>query len=386
MIVTVSNPDGSKDEFQFDDTDYILLGRGQSADVMISDDHISRKHLEIKKYEGTIYIKDITLSNWVSFNDEKLEKGVDIQYFDFAPLKLPGGYDIKVTEELPNKDLNVATITSTNIEELREQKKAKRKERKKTSSKRAKSKSSKSEKKEFSSIVLISVAVVGFIVYQFFFNQHEVKAPILKKIKKVSPQKRSQTNRPSPRSRKSKAPRAQSLVQKTEKSKARIVNKNSEEYDLIVASTPCNTAQFKVVCKQIFTNRSKKEGIFQKDSDLYVFKNYLVRGPYLLRGSRKFKSSKIPLAKLKKVVAAENILMPNFMKMMELNNVQKITVLLFNMKNFELNVIGKYEINISNYRNYTQEQYIKAFGSIVGSQSLSNFNQILDPYIKEVSL
>ena len=106
MRVVIS--DDGPDEFEYDfDQEAVILGRGSNCDIVLQSDHISRKHLEISRKNGIFFIKDLTLSNWVSYNDEKLHKNVEVQYFDFAPLLLPGGFSVKIEDE--NEVLNDTT-------------------------------------------------------------------------------------------------------------------------------------------------------------------------------------------------------------------------------------------------------------------------------------
>ena len=113
MRIIVTDEDGENYEYEFDQ-EKVILGRGNKCDITIQSDHISRKHLEIKFIDGIFYIRDMTLANWVSYNDEKLVKSSEIQYFDFAPLILPGGFKVKIEDESAVDDLEAGlTATST---------------------------------------------------------------------------------------------------------------------------------------------------------------------------------------------------------------------------------------------------------------------------------
>ncbi len=78
------------------DKDEAILGRKSTCDICISSDHISREHLEISVQDDVIFIKDITKNNWVSYNDEPLPKNQSVEYFEFSPLALPGGFKINI--------------------------------------------------------------------------------------------------------------------------------------------------------------------------------------------------------------------------------------------------------------------------------------------------
>ncbi len=80
------------------------IGRGSQCDIKLDSDYISRKHLEVSKKDNEFYIKDLTLSNWVSYNGERLPKETEVQYFDFAPLLLPGEISVKIENNLDKFD------------------------------------------------------------------------------------------------------------------------------------------------------------------------------------------------------------------------------------------------------------------------------------------
>ena len=95
MIIYITHASGEEETFECS-TFPISLGRSEECEICIPSDNISRKHLEITVEDGVIYIKDLTLANWVSYNNEKLAKDEPTQYFDFAPLTLPGGIEVKL--------------------------------------------------------------------------------------------------------------------------------------------------------------------------------------------------------------------------------------------------------------------------------------------------
>lgn len=95
MKVEIINSEGSKEEHFFDETS-IVIGRGRECQIRLDSNHISREHLKITEKDGSIFIKDLSSSNWVKFDGEKLSKEEEVAYFDFNELSLPGSFSVKI--------------------------------------------------------------------------------------------------------------------------------------------------------------------------------------------------------------------------------------------------------------------------------------------------
>jgi len=103
MLIKVNIPKEETLEFESEKFP-IIIGRGVDCDITLAIESISRKHLEINKLDGVVYIKDLTLSNWVSYNNEKLSKIDPVQFFDFAPLILPGDVEVIIDNTVKGKE------------------------------------------------------------------------------------------------------------------------------------------------------------------------------------------------------------------------------------------------------------------------------------------
>ncbi len=119
MKITIISPDGVSKNFQVE-ADRAVVGRRESCEVQLHGENISREHLEILAQDDAIVVKDLTKSNWVSFNDEKLSKTDYQKYFDFTTLMLPGGFKIEIelgrTFDVDDEYLNGnKTTTKTSI-------------------------------------------------------------------------------------------------------------------------------------------------------------------------------------------------------------------------------------------------------------------------------
>ena len=73
-----------------------IIGRRSNCDVCVPSEYVSREHLEVEVVKEAILIRDITSSNWVSYNNEKLSKTEQTKYFDFSPLVLPGDFIVNI--------------------------------------------------------------------------------------------------------------------------------------------------------------------------------------------------------------------------------------------------------------------------------------------------
>lgn len=395
MNFVITTPEGDQSEYSFD-ADEIIIGRGQNCDIVISDDHVSRRHLQVKKFDGVILLKDLTLSNWVSYNDEKLEKGVDVQYFDFAPLMLPGNYRIKISDDELFDDAQVSKSSETGIDifnsELAEyvdedQASEETNLKKKKTGKGRKWKPAKSLKKR-NDPAIMSVAilvVMALLIYQFFYKEDEQSAS-LDKLNNLE-QKKTFEKRVIRR----KTP----VKQIQEAAPKKVTNlKNVKQTNFIKAEDPylkivslenkCQTLQMQAMCKNLFPHLSKKEGLQRIQKIMYVVKNFTIQGTQLLRSRDNFKNTIIQQDLLKMIVAGEKVLLPNFLKMMELNGVSKVVIILFDMTRLQTQIVGKYQIDVADYRKYDQNKYTKAYSSIVGKQDTALFRTNIMNYIKEL--
>jgi hypothetical protein len=152
----------------------IILGRGTTADIRVVSDGISRQHLEVREDEdGKFFIKDITLGNWVLYNDETMVKGEDVEYFDFCPLELPGGIRVFIQDE---------ETVAARAEATKEISRAQRT----TSSagKRAKItyQKPKSDFKNYMLMSLVFLGIVGYIGYKQYLVYLEQKERNLNRV------------------------------------------------------------------------------------------------------------------------------------------------------------------------------------------------------------
>ncbi|NDG83589.1 MAG: GGDEF domain-containing protein [Proteobacteria bacterium] len=73
LILIRGTPQGHR---FFITSDEMTIGRDPSADIMIGDPSISRKHAKVKRVDGGVTLEDLGSSNGTSVNGKKLESGV----------------------------------------------------------------------------------------------------------------------------------------------------------------------------------------------------------------------------------------------------------------------------------------------------------------------
>ena len=95
MLITVNHSQNPVKEIHLD-KNRVIIGRGANCDVVVDSDHLSRQHLEIEFKNGDLLARDMTLSSWVSLNQEKLSKSELTLYHESSSLVLPSGHEIQI--------------------------------------------------------------------------------------------------------------------------------------------------------------------------------------------------------------------------------------------------------------------------------------------------
>ncbi len=77
----------------------IIVGRGREADLKISTNSISRKHLRIEVEKGDVFITDLNSANGVFINDERVEPGVKVQFTTYFPVVMGPNITMSILSE-----------------------------------------------------------------------------------------------------------------------------------------------------------------------------------------------------------------------------------------------------------------------------------------------
>lgn len=395
MIVIVTDDTATTYEYEFDQ-ESIIVGRGTKCDVVIQSDHISRKHLEIRQVEGVVYIKDLTLSNWVSYNEEKLVKNTDIQYFDFAPLILPGGISIKIEDDKA-KEFNVSDIikegTQTrsqnkvdiyntkltraeDIDELREERN-KEKRRKKEEREQKKS-------KDLKMMVFFFVFMAGAFGYYYYTemlpqSQVQVKPIPKKKIKRKKPKKKIKTLKVEKKAVEKKDDKKgpQEFVQQQKKPE---VLKFTE----MMAKMPkCKAGYFQNLCTILYGRTVPPEGVVDDGFTLHVMKNFRIRLEKIYNNNYEKINKAMALQGIYDFVAAEKIMQPQILEKLEAMRITKIKIYVFAQQSTGYMLLSSYELEPGIYRRYSAQEMNFAEQKVTTSIDLNYFNSKFARFLKE---
>lgn len=350
MLIIVSHADEPIQEFNIESFP-IVIGRGSDCDVVIASEHISRKHLEIQNREGKIFIRDLTLSNWVSYNDEKLSKSEYIQYFDFAPLVLPSGHEVNFqTSENEGLKMREGEQTSTNS------KKVDIYANKVASTKVRHTKVQSESKSSQALIVLLVVIVGGYFAYDYFLSED----PQLKvRPQQVAVDKSQESTQPVP------VAINRALLQK------------------MLDTTKCQTAVMKPICDAILPTWNGGEGVVEFQNSLFVFKNFGKRLYSIFKTQEKLANFNLTIDKTYKVVAAERVLVSNFLEALNQRSVNQIYIVLFKEGAPSREIQKVFLVDTSAHLGLTQDDYRNAYFSVNVRGDLSVFEGKMGLLINE---
>lgn len=389
MIIKITTPDGTIDEFDLDKT-LVVIGRGQSCDIVIADDHISRKHLEISCRENLIIIKDLTLSNWVSYNDEKMPKSAEVEYYDFAPLLLPGNYRVEIESlELDSngkvKGKKVLSDIDDDIDIYRNpvnDKALGSKENKKRFKKLPRNNKFNNKKnlKELLLMLVAAVIVIGFIVNQFFMNDDvQFKSSRTQRIKKPKPKRIvKRKNLPKLNLKKIKKDEMSENTSKVNE------DLNGRFEKILRNELKCNSISLQKHCDKVLSGKINNEGIYQNGNSLFIVKDYAFRGEKFFKTKDLFLNTSIPPETLQYIIAGAEVLLPSFLKKIEEDKIKEVFIILYDSSEAGITLKSKYRINVSDYRKFGEDKYSFAYSQILNKKDSRYFEVSLQKYIEKL--
>jgi hypothetical protein len=137
----------------------VIIGRSSDADIQLSSEHVSRKHISIMQNQSEYSAKLLTANNWAICMGEEMRADKDIPFFEFGEIELPGDIKIKLILE-EEKDLTSSTIKKIDLELASN----KTKKKKIASNKTKATKASKTKVKEKSKLIPIVIIVLAFLL------------------------------------------------------------------------------------------------------------------------------------------------------------------------------------------------------------------------------
>jgi hypothetical protein len=357
MIVTIIYPEGESDKLEVNSTE-VTVGRGATNDIVVSDDQISRVHLGIKAENDTLYIKDLTLSNWVSYNDEKLSKIDYVQYFDFAKLVLPGGISLKISmfdeEDSSELENSIESITSTH--RINREKTSSINSKKKTNKRERKSKNlvKKDEKgmKEFFVMAFVLIAVGVFVTMKLI----DVKPLPVVKLTPGYTKKSLEENKKKLKEAKAISPEF----------KATFIDLNNK-------TKKCTSEKEKQICGRVYSQIHDGEGVSIIGGTVFIFKNLESSAQELFKDSNRIKKASKNLSYLY-AVAAEKVTVPSTISVYKNYNLNRIIIFLFSKKG-AVELKAKFLIKRSQFDGLKTSRQRKSMKSVRKFVDFNLFNQ-----------
>ncbi len=394
-----------KDETTLDEIeipkDVIIIGRSEDCDITIDSHFISRKHLEIRKENGGIFLKDISSGNWVSYNNEPLSKEGAAEYFSFSTLALPGGFEIKVDvsrprikdpEENLNKTQDIYTnkvIPSSHqgihhsIPQL----------------KRSSPNSKGNSYKYYFYLVFIIIAVLVYGGYAFLNDFKSIKNT------RVASQRDAGNGEFIIDGSYDHLTNKKKIIKKELKSthlknriKSNKVINAKTDFDIKIEKAECRSPKTMAICSFLFQNSKQKdnlEGIVIEKNKIFIFKNKTMTQSRIKdinknnielnrrdRNKARLKSIRtetIPYT----ILAGYDILDPKFLQSLESQKIYSVQVYLFERVNNQISKLDSFIIKSSHYRRYDKNEYDSAYKALMEKADVSLFKNNLYNYIKK---
>lgn len=98
MRINITEENKNVREYNFS-KDKVVVGRGQDADIKVSNSNISREHVALYFYNDEFFVEDISKNNWVKIAGETLPKNQKKRYVENFGIELPGDIRIELEAE-----------------------------------------------------------------------------------------------------------------------------------------------------------------------------------------------------------------------------------------------------------------------------------------------
>lgn len=345
MIITVRHSLEEVQEFELNKFP-VIVGRGSDCDIVINSDNISRKHLEIQSSDEKVFIRDMTLSNWVSYNNNKLPKGEYTQYYDFAPLVLPSGHELSFqlskNEKLKIKE---SDKKSTTIVDLYGNK-LKRTDKK--------VRHTQMEKESKAPLILASVfllIVASYIAFDFYSEDG---------------------NKPT--------------IETKENPRVLDSSKFTPDRNLIIKmlnSRKCGAQVIRPLCDSVLPGWDKGEGVVEYKKNIFIFKNFDKRLINLFGDLTKVSELQLSRKPLFHIIGAQRVVVSNFLKALNARSIKSVYIVIFQNDTETRSVLSTFQVHTKVYQKFTQQDYINAFELVTTKGDLSVFNTKLSVHLEE---
>lgn len=378
----------------------VILGRSKTCDIVIKGDHVSREHLEITQDpSGSIYIRDLTSSNWVSYNEEKLPKDEKTNYYDFAPLILPGNIRIKIEtgnqftsksrtfsfEMLKDKTKSqISTQMNLKkknlqlekpIDDLYHNPLTDGKGNSVTELVPHKPKVNPLVKYRKIAILIFAGAIGAYFILNSLdkMKKDTSQTKVITEVKTEDNERRRRTNKRSVRAQ---------TNQPVEKKVEPVVEEENEEFVKYLDSSKCVSGFAKIYCSLFFkNNQAVGEGVIIDGKSFVVLKNRKNRIFELLKARNDLAKIVISNSEADPLIAGEGILLPKVLEDLEKKGIYKVKIILFKEENRKKFFLSTYTVDTSYYRRFETKNYELSYKEFLNSGSVSVFDSLLGKII-----
>lgn len=372
----------------------MLVGRSKGADLPIADDSISRQHLKIHRTENDIYIEDISLSNWVGINENRIPKNTQVRVFDFTEIIIGEGISLKITTQHPDEDLP-PSLDKTQItgdiltRETRVHQphmsasvgnKAKRVSR--TNKRDENTASDKSKGYVFKQLLVVIFLAASLLVYEFFLTDPSPQnttssdpTPGQKKSTVAVPKKRQkkvQTSNNSPSAMK--------------KSEITYGPDTSKMISHLSQNNLCET-NLAQECKKIFIETDPADFIVQGDSpgEVILYREYFHTLRVFFVNDTKGYIAQEKNPKIWPVLASLNLLDKGVLTSFEAKQITKIRINIYKKYGDQITEKYQYNLDTDQYKRINFKEVELAQEKVKTSGDYSYFDKYVIQHLEVVS-
>tara|TARA_Y100000768_G_scaffold233136_1_gene176183 strand:- start:1655 stop:2806 length:1152 start_codon:yes stop_codon:yes gene_type:complete len=358
----------------------VSVGRSKQNDVVIGDSSISRSHLKIYISGGEYFIEDVSLSNWVALNQEKIPKNQKIRVFDFSEIELGDRISLKIESKSnlspPSQTQNKLSndffqeTTNLNIKDLSREPKSKGMKKEKIQKK---------DKRQYFSYVLIIMllAIGGYNFYAKVFesepgrmkNTVSTKQEKAKKYRSDTDTKSKNTNNTSPfKSSENYQP-----------------GEPIDEVSDLRNIDLCLTSLKEECLSLIFPNKGSGDALIREDeTTLVAYKDYFHNlDVFFFNDNSGFQAVKDD-PRILKVLAAFNTLTHRSLKKFEELGYLEIIVIVYLRYANSIKVKGVFKIETNRYRRFFEKDYNSTMEAFKRDLDFNNFERSLGRHFVEV--
>lgn len=330
----------------------VVIGRGSRADLVIQNENISRKHVEIFSQDDDIFVRRLS-TNWVFIKDQEvLDEPIVLE--QNTEINLPGGYVVKAFAA----EVKKVSVKRAKIEF-------------KEGVKRKNSMDPKELIKFFGIIVLICLGI-GFFIYRDINREVPVAAPSkYEKLKQKRQQAKWQKKKRELSEIDPRVIEAKSFITQTEAKSS-------------IDKEKCGKESFEL-CRFILGDFNKFEGIVLGEKEIYIYID-LERRITENFSSQKYKNiNKIPKDSLELIVASHYTLNPRVLtRLKKLSSSSRVYIHLVQTDGVMASEKRIYMIDLTDYFSHTMTDYKLALDEALHNLVRDYFDNLIAKHIHEI--